>query len=45
MTDKYFWFIFADGYRVLTRGFSKQELMVEESKHGKIIERKEDNDR
>jgi hypothetical protein len=34
---KYFWFTFADGYRVCVRGFSKQELKVEESKHGKMI--------
>ena len=38
--NKYYWFTFADGYSVCVRGFSKQELAVEESKHGKLIERK-----
>ena len=36
---KYYWFTFADGYRVCTRGFSAQELRVEESKHGKLVGR------
>lgn len=34
---KFYWFIFEDGYRVCTRGFSKQELAVEERKHGKLV--------
>ena len=34
---KYDWFEFADGYSVCVRGFSKQELKVEESKHGKLL--------
>ena len=34
---KYYWFVFADGYRVLARGFSSQELAVEERKHGKLV--------
>ena len=34
---KFYWFTFADGYRVCTRGFSKQELAVEERKHGKLV--------
>ena len=39
MTDKYFWFTFADGYCVCARGFSRQELAVEERKHGKLIKK------
>ena len=35
----YFWFTFADGYRVCVRGFSKQELAVEVQKHGKVIKK------
>ena len=38
---KYYWFTFADGYSVCVRGFSKQELKVEESKHGKLLRRVE----
>ena len=34
---KYYWFTFADGYRVLTMGFSNQELKIEEMKHGKLV--------
>lgn len=34
---KFYWFIFEDGYRVCTRGFSKQELAVEERLHGKLV--------
>ena len=34
---KFYWFEFADGYRVCTRGMSKLELNVEERKHGKFI--------
>ena len=37
MRDKYFWFTFADGYSVCVRGFSKQELAIEEQKHGKLL--------
>lgn len=37
--DKYFWFTFADGYQVCARGFSRQELRIEESKHGKLVRR------
>lgn len=36
----YYWFTFEDGYRVCVRGFSKRELAVEESKHGKLVERR-----
>ena len=38
--SKYYWFTFADGYRTCCRGFSKQELAVEERKHGKLIEKR-----
>lgn len=33
----FYWFTFADGYRVCTRGFSRNELIREEIKHGKIV--------
>jgi hypothetical protein len=36
---KYYWFTFADGYRVCVRGFSTQELRVEERKHGKLVKK------
>jgi len=36
---KYYWFTFADGYRVCARGFSTQELRVKEAKHGKLVSR------
>jgi hypothetical protein len=32
----FYWFTFADGYSVCVRGLSKQELRVEERKHGKL---------
>jgi hypothetical protein len=35
--NRYFWYTFTDGYRVCVRGFSKQELAVEENKHGRLI--------
>jgi hypothetical protein len=35
--SKYYWFTFEDGYRVCARGFSRQEIAVEESKHGKLV--------
>ena len=35
----YYWFTFADGYEVCTRGFSKQEMRVEERKHGKLMKK------
>ena len=35
----YYWFIFADGYRCCVKGMSKQELSVEERKHGKLVEK------
>lgn len=39
MTDRYYWFTFADGYSVCVRGFSNQELKVEEMKHGKLVKK------
>ena len=38
---KYYWLEFADGYSVCVRGFSKQELKVEKSKHRKLLRRVE----
>ena len=38
--NKYYWYIFADGYAACVRGFSKQELAVEERKHGKLVEKR-----
>ena len=38
---KYYWFTFTDGYSVCVRGFSKQELRVEENKHGKLLRKVE----
>ena len=32
-------FVFADGYAVCVKGFSKQELRVEEKKHGKLVKK------
>ena len=36
----YYWFIFADGYRVCAKGFSTNELKAEENKHGKLLTKK-----
>lgn len=33
----FYWFFFEDGYSVCAKGFSKQELRIEERKHGKLI--------
>lgn len=38
---KYYWFTFADGYSVCTRGFSSQEMKVETSKHGELLRKVE----
>ena len=32
----FYWFEFSGGYRCCVAGMSKQELKVEESKHGKL---------
>lgn len=37
---KFYWYIFADGYATCVRGFSEQELAVEEQKHGRLVERR-----
>ena len=39
---KYYWFTFEDGYYVCVKGFSKQELKVEVSKHGKLLRKEEE---
>ena len=38
---KYYWFTFSDGYSVCVKGFSKQELRVEENKHGRLLRKVE----
>lgn len=38
---KFYLFEFTDGYRCYVRGFSKQELLIEESKHGKLLRKLE----
>ena len=38
---RFYWFEFADGYRCCVAGMSKQELRVEESKHGKLLKKVE----
>ena len=38
---KFYWFEFTDGYRCCVSGMSKQELAVEESKHGKLLRKVE----
>ena len=38
---KYYWFEFEDGYRCCVMGLSKQELRVEENKHGKLLRKVE----
>ena len=38
---KYYWFTFSDGYSVCAKGFSKQELRVEENKHGVLLRKVE----
>lgn len=31
------WYYFEDGYKCCVAGFSKQELKIEQIKHGKLI--------
>lgn len=38
---KWYWFIFADGYRVCAMGMSDQERRVHENKHGKLVLKKD----
>jgi hypothetical protein len=40
---KWYVYIFANGKRITVRGFSKQELAVEEQKHGKLIRKEKYN--
>lgn len=35
----FYWFIFKDGYKICCAGLSRQELKVEEAKHGKLIKK------
>jgi hypothetical protein len=35
--NMFYWFTFADGYQVCTRGFDRIEKMHAEMAHGKII--------
>lgn len=37
MAKKWYWFVFADGYKCCVMGLSKQELRVENAKHGALI--------
>lgn len=37
---KFYWYEFSDGYRCCVMGMSKQELRVEEIKHGKLVRKK-----
>lgn len=38
---RFYWFEFEDGYRCCVAGMSKQELRVEENKHGKLLRKVE----
>ena len=35
----FYWFEFEDGYKCCVKGFSKQELKIEEQKHGKVVKK------
>lgn len=35
--DVFYKFEFTDGYYMFAKGLSEQELMIEESKHGKLL--------
>ena len=35
----FYWFEFEYGYRLCVKGLSKQELRIEEQKHGKFIKK------
>ena len=35
--NKFYWFTFTDGYKVCVRGFSRQEMAIEEQKHGRLV--------
>ena len=34
---KWYWFVFADGYKVCCRGMDKTERIAEERVHGKLL--------
>lgn len=36
-SGKWYWFIFADGYKVCCRGMDKSERAAEERRHGKLL--------
>lgn len=36
-TEKWYWYTFADGYRVCVRGMSAREIKVEEREHGRLV--------
>lgn len=38
---RFYWFEFEDGYRCCVPGMSRQELRVEERKHGKLLRKVE----
>ena len=42
MAKKWYWFVFADGYKCCCMGMSKQEKAVEERAHGKLLYKRED---
>lgn len=35
----FYWYVFSDGYACCVCGLSKQELSVEERKHGKLLKK------
>lgn len=37
MNDTFYWFTFADGFRICARGFNRKELRQEEKRHGRLI--------
>lgn len=40
--NTFYRFRFADGYECIAKGFSSQELRVEEDKHGKLLSKKKE---
>lgn len=36
-TRTFYWYTFEDGYRCCVTGFSKQEMRVETTKHGRVV--------
>lgn len=37
-----YWYVFTDGYACCVRGLSKQELAIEERKHGKLLRKEKE---